>query len=215
VLRLSLSHLPDRPLRILAVGAHPDDIEIGAGGLLARLAKHGAEVTMLIASIPSQRDERVREAEAAARVLGGRLVLLRSEEQARVEDMPMHRLVAGLDKVVAEVRPQLVVTHSAVDMHWDHRLVHHGTVAALRRTPCDLLSYLSSPEMNAHARSTGQCFADITESIELKLAALAAHVSQLAAGKFDLEATRDLARTNGRLSGVPYAESFEVLRMTF
>src|SRR5207253_730917 len=109
----------------------------------------GAEVVMAVASVPTENDRRMKEAAEGARLLGARLRLLYAAEPCRVEDVPMHRLVGRLDEVVGELRPHLVITHSAVDLHWDHRLVHHATVSALRRTPCDLLAFLSSPEMNA------------------------------------------------------------------
>ena len=201
--------------RVLALGAHPDDIELGAGGLLARLAQHGAQVTMAVVSVPTLMEKRVKEAEEGARALGARLLVVHGAEPLRVEDVPMHRLVARFDEVVAEVKPHLCITHSAHDLHWDHRLVHHATISSLRRTPCDLFAFLSSPEMNAHARSIGQCYADITETIDVKMKAIASHVSQLGDGKFDLDAARDLARANGRICGVKYAESFEALRLSF
>ena len=56
--------------------------------------------------------------------------------------------------LIGDVRPDLVITHSANDLHWDHGLVNRATVSALRRTPCDLLAYLSSPEMNAQSPYT-------------------------------------------------------------
>jgi LmbE family N-acetylglucosaminyl deacetylase len=104
-----------------------------------------------------------------------------------------------------------VITHSANDLHWDHGLVNRATVSALRRTPCDLLAFLSSPEMNAQARSVGQCFADISKTLDKKLEAISQHKSQLE--KLDLESSRDLARAMGRISGVAYAECYEVLRV--
>jgi LmbE family N-acetylglucosaminyl deacetylase len=123
----------------------------------------------------------------------------------------MHELVRRMDHVVGDMRPDLVITHSAFDLHWDHGLVNRATVSALRRTPCDLLAFLSSPEMNAQARAVGQCFADITLTIDTKLRAIAAHASQ--APKLDLESSRDLARAMGRISGYQYAEAYEALRM--
>lgn len=201
--------------RVLAIGAHPDDIELGAGGLVARLAQHGAEVTMAVVSVPNQNEERAREAESGARILGARLSILYADEPRRVEDVPMYKLVGRLDELVGQVQPQLVIAHSSADLHYDHRLLNHAVLSSLRRTPCDLLTYLSSPEMNAHVRSIGNCFADITDTIEIKLQAIAAHATQLEKSRFDLEAARDLARANGRISGVKYAESFEVLRMAF
>jgi LmbE family N-acetylglucosaminyl deacetylase len=198
-------------LRVVAFGAHPDDVELGAGGLVARLAEQGAEVWSAVVSVPNRFDERIAEAREGARILGVQLALLNRSEQGRVEDQPMHQLVARLDGLVSEVRPDLVITHAASDLHWDHRLVHHATVAAVRRTPCDLLTFMSSPEMNAQAHSIGSCFADVTRTIDKKLASIAAHASQIP--RLDVESARDLARAMGRLCGAEYAESFEVLRI--
>jgi LmbE family N-acetylglucosaminyl deacetylase len=197
--------------RVLAFGAHPDDLEVGAGGLLARLAAQGADVTMCVVSIPNNADARRVEADAGADVIGAELFILHEEKQCRVEDIPMHELVRRMDMIVADCRPDLVITHSAHDLHWDHSLVNRATVSALRRTPCDLLAFLSSPEMNAQSRTFGQCFADVSKSIDTKINAISCHKSQLA--KLDLESSRDLARAMGRISGYEYAEAYEVLRM--
>ena len=197
--------------RVLAFGAHPDDLEVGAGGLLARLSAEGAEVTLAIVSIPSDVERRRDEARAAAELIDADLFVVYEDRPARVEDIPMHELVRRFDTIVGDVRPDLVITHSANDLHWDHGLVNRATVSALRRTPCDLLAYLSSPEMNAQARAIGNCFADITGYVETKLAAISCHASQLP--KLDLESSRDLARAMGRISGYEFAESFEVLRV--
>lgn len=197
--------------RVLAFGAHPDDLEVGAGGLLARLSEEGAEVTMAVVSIPGQTEQRRAEARAGADVIDADLYILFDEKPCRVEDIPMHELVRRFDNIVGDMRPDLVITHSAFDLHWDHSLVNRATVSALRRTPCDLLAFLSSPEMNAQARAVGQCFADITRTIDTKLRAIGAHNSQVP--KLDLESSRDLARAMGRISGYQYAEAYEVLRM--
>ena len=196
---------------MLAFGAHPDDLEVGAGGLLARLAAQGADVTMAVVSIPNRAAERRVEAEASAKILGARLVVLYEERMCRVEDIPMHELVRRMDQVVGDVRPDLVITHSSGDLHWDHGLVNRATVSSLRRTPCDLLAFLSSPEMNAQTRSFGQCFADISGYIDTKIGAISCHRSQLP--KLDVESSRDLARAMGRISGFAYAEAYEVLRV--
>lgn len=203
--------LAEKGGRVLAFGAHPDDLEVGAGGLLARLSSAGADVTLAIVSIPNQTEVRRAEAHAAADVLDAELFILNEDKPCRVEDIAMHELVRRMDTVIGDVRPDLVITHSANDLHWDHGLVNRATVSALRRTPCDLLAYLSSPEMNAQSRSFGNCFADITGFVETKLAAIACHESQLP--KLDLDSSRDLARAMGRISGFDYAEVYETLRV--
>jgi len=202
--------LAEKGGRVLAFGAHPDDLEVGAGGLLARLSSQGADVTIAICSIPNNTETRRVEAKAAADVLDAELLVLH-DKPCRVEDIAMHELVRRMDQIIGDVRPDLVITHSANDLHWDHGLVNRATVSALRRTPCDLLAYISSPEMNAQSRSFGNCFADITGFVETKLAAIACHQSQLP--KLDLESSRDLARAMGRISGFGDAEVFETLRV--
>jgi LmbE family N-acetylglucosaminyl deacetylase len=197
--------------RVLAFGAHPDDLEVGAGGLLARLSSEGAEVTMGVVSIPNNVEVRRAEAKAGAEIIDADVFVLFDEKPCRVEDIPMHELVRRFDQLVGDVRPDLVITHSAFDLHWDHSLVNRATVSALRRTPCDLLAFLSSPEMNAQSRAIGQCFADISTTMETKIRAINAHNSQVP--KLDLESSRDLARAMGRISGVQYAEAYEVLRV--
>ena len=203
--------LSNRNGRVLAFGAHPDDLEVGAGGLLARLSAEGADVTFAIVSIPNQPEVRRAEARASADVIEANLRVLFDEKPCRVEDVPMYELVRRMDQIVGDLRPDLVITHSSNDLHWDHGLVNRATVSALRRTPCDLLAFLSSPEMNAQARSMGTCFADVSNHIDTKIAAIACHKSQLP--KLDLESSRDLARAMGRISGVAYAEVYEVLRV--
>jgi LmbE family N-acetylglucosaminyl deacetylase len=197
--------------RVLAFGAHPDDLEVGAGGLLARLSQEGAEVTMVVVSIPNNTAIRRKEAQAGADVIDADLFVLYEDKPCRVEDIPMHELVRRMDQVVGDVRPDLVITHSSGDLHWDHGLVNRATVSALRRTPCDLLAFLSSPEMNAQSRAIGQCFADISATMDAKIQAIKAHESQVS--RLDLESSRDLARAMGRISGYEYAEVYEALRV--
>src|SRR3982751_30118 len=109
--------------RVLAFGAHPDDLEVGAGGLLARLSDQGAKVTLAIVCIPSMTAQRKEEAQAAAAVIDAEVVVI-NEQPCRVEDVPMHELVRRFDQIVGDVRPDLVITHSANDLHWDHGLVN-------------------------------------------------------------------------------------------
>ena len=203
--------LEEKGGRVLLFGAHPDDIEVGAGGLAARLSDEGAEVTFAVVSIPNHTDQRRGEAQAAAEVIDANLFVIYDEKPCRVEDIAMHELVRRFDQIIGDVRPDLVITHSANDLHWDHGLVNRATVSALRRTPCDLLAYLSSPEMNAQARSMGNCFADISGYVDAKVNAIACHKSQLT--RLDLDSSRDLARAMGRISGYEYAECYEVLRV--
>jgi N-acetylglucosamine malate deacetylase 1 len=199
--------------RVLAFGAHPDDLEVGAGGLIARLVAEGASVTMVVSSIPNRYPERLAEARAGASLLGARLVLVRDAATSRLEDLAMHELVATYDRLIDEVQPELVLTHQVSDLHWDHFLVHRATISALRRAACDLFAYEASPALGAHARTVGPCFVDISSVIDTKLAAIAAHATQFS--RAAVESRRDVARATGRLCGASYAEAYDVLRLRF
>ncbi len=198
--------------RVVLFGAHPDDIEVGAGGTVARLVAAGAEVTHVVVSVPTFFEERKKEAARGAEALGSRLLLL-FDKQTRVEDIAMHELVRAMDTVIGDLRPDLVFVHSANDLHWDHGLVNRAAISSLRRTPANLFAFTSSYELNAQSRVIGQCFVDISATMGSKLAAISSHVTQLT--RLDLEGTRDFARAMGRICGVTFAEAFEVLRLKF
>jgi len=89
--------------------------------------------------------------------------------------------------------------------------VHRATISAVRRAPCDLLAYSAAPDLSAQRRSVGDCFVDITATIEVKLESLRAHASQIGAATID--SRRDMARAIGRTCGSAYAEAYEVLRL--
>ena len=199
----------DQYRRVVAFGAHPDDLEVGAGGLIARLAASGATVTMVVASVPNRGTIRRAEATEGARRLGARLVLPEGEGESRVEGIPMHALVARFENMITEA--DLVIVHGAGDVHEDHAITHRAVLAALRRTPCDVLAYATRLPVGA-AAPPPTCVVEISVSIDAKVAAIAAHASQFPPGF--AETRRDVARVIGATHGLPYAEAYEVLRIT-
>ena len=203
--------MPAMTRNVVAFGAHPDDLEVGAGGLLARLVREGHRVTMVVCSIPNRFAERLAEARAGAAVIGAELEILVDDRVSRLEDLKMYELVARFDDLWDRLAPDLVITHNVHDLHADHSLVHRATISSARRSRCELLAYAASPALGAVTRPLGPCFADISSTIEIKLSAIAAHASQFT--KPAVEARRDLARTIGHLAGVTYAEAFEPLRL--
>ncbi|MBA2538081.1 MAG: PIG-L family deacetylase [Deltaproteobacteria bacterium] len=197
--------------RAFAIGAHPDDVEVGAGGLVAKLVASGAAVTLQVASIPNRYAIRKAEAERAAKHLGVTLVLPPEERETRVEELAMHELVARFERELATADPELVILHQANDVHHDHHVVHRAAIAALRRSRADILVYATRLPPGA-APPPPTCVVDITSSIDRKLAAVAEHTSQFPASF--AETRRDVARALGYSYGVAYAEVFEVLRIS-
>jgi LmbE family N-acetylglucosaminyl deacetylase len=200
----------DHVRKAIAFGAHPDDVEVGAGGLMAKLAAMGASVTLHVASIPNRHAVRTAEAQRAAAHLGVTLVLPPDDRETRVEELAMHELVARYDRALAD-KPDLVIVHGAHDAHQDHLMVHRAVQAALRGSRCDLLAFATRLPVGG-MQPAPTCVVDITTTIEHKLAAIAEHVSQFHPGF--AEKRRDFARALGHTHGVEYAEVFEVLRIS-
>jgi LmbE family N-acetylglucosaminyl deacetylase len=118
--------VPDRPagatLSVLAVGAHPDDIEIGAGGLLLGLARSRPRVRYVVLTGSAERQREART--AAAEFLPG------ADLAIDLFDLPDGRLPAAwdavkdiLEDVAASFRPDLLIAPTARDAHQDHRTV--------------------------------------------------------------------------------------------
>ena len=129
MLGLSLARDPDRPLRVLAVGAHADDIEIGCGGTILRLvAEHpGLSVDWLVLSGLGQRAEEATD--SAAAFLEGAGETRVTVEGFRDGFFPYDGAAVKerFERLKAEVDPDLILTHRLEDRHQDHRLVSELT----------------------------------------------------------------------------------------
>lgn len=198
---------------VLAIGAHPDDLELAIGGTLARLARNGAHVVMAVVSIPADYELRRVEAANAAGILGCELRFLIEGACTRIDDIKNYQLVGMLDALVRELEPAAVLTHSASEFHRDHVAVHNACLSTQRLKSFDF--FLFNPTMTRavpvafHPRA----YVDISDTIELKMQAIDAHASQFGARGLDTELFRDIARLNGRMVGVKYAEGLDVGRM--
>jgi LmbE family N-acetylglucosaminyl deacetylase len=118
VLRIDLARGRER-LSVLAIGAHSDDIEIGCGGTLLRLASEvrTLDLTWVVLSAPG---ERADEAQAGANAFGATTVAIHDFEDAFFS---YTREVKDYFETLKPVEPDLVLTHHGSDLHQDHRLV--------------------------------------------------------------------------------------------
>ena len=218
------------PLKILAVGCHPDDLEILCAGTLARCRKRGDRVWMAYVmngrdgsrTIPPERLERVRERElrASARLIGAR-VLWPNLAGVSLDEVPGAR-AAVLD-LVREYRADLVITHDPECYHPNHRAVSRMVrdavfSASLPRVrsrfpavePPPALVYMDTIA-GVHFEPTE--YVDITHTMKKKKAMLACHRSQfawlkshVAVSVMDLMLTQ--SRFRGFQAGCAYAEGF-------
>ena len=178
----------DAPAEVLAVGAHPDDLELGCGGTLALLAAAGRRVAILHLTRGERgtrgtAESRLAEAEAAGRALGavGVEFLDCGDGGLRTGEAEEDALIA----VLRRLRPELVLAPAEADRHPDHgrahRLVHDACFyAGLARRgsgephrPAAVWSYMQ------HDIFEPSLIVDVTAHWPAKLAALACYRSQL------------------------------------
>lgn len=221
-------------MRVLAIGAHPDDCEFQAGGTLAKYAKAGHDIFMCSATngeIGSNFHEpeelakiRFLEATKAASLIGAKFICLGFRDQRFVIDESAREVFVDLFR---EVNPDVVITHPWDDFSGDHRLVGQmvNDICMLPMVPniktrlphtdkAPVLYYWMAP---GNISITPEQFVDITEEMETKKAMIGCHETQLVWSKYHTGAdlVDDAAidsRFRGLQSGVRYAEAFTMVK---
>jgi LmbE family N-acetylglucosaminyl deacetylase len=127
--------------------------------------------------------------------------------------MKTYELVALLDALVRELSPAAVLTHGPSEFHRDHVLVYNAAISTQRLQPFDFFSYHPNFCRPVPVQFHPRAYVDISETIDTKMQAIAAHESQFASRGIPVDIYRDIARMNGRMVGVRYAEGLDVARM--
>ena len=194
---------------VLAIGAHPDDVEIGAAGTLLAHKAAGHTVAILTLSRGAHggdQAQRARESQEAADVIGARLFLDDLQDTLIAEGNPT---IGVIDRVIAEVQPSIVYTHSIHDVHQDHRNTHRAVMVAARRV--GRVYCFQSPSATVDYRPTH--FVTIDDHIGGKLKAIDTFGSQVGVRDYlEPELIIATARYWSRYCGGSHAEPFEVIR---
>jgi two-component system, NtrC family, response regulator HydG len=194
---------------VLAIGAHPGDIEIGAGGTLLVHRAAGDSIAMLTLSrgaVGGDEDRRISESRRAAEVIGARLFLKDLEDTKIPEGNPT---IAFIEEVIAEVQPTVVYTHSSHDVHQDRRNVHRAAMVAARKVGQVYCYESPSATIDFHPAH----FVAIDQHVGLKLSTIAIFGSQAAVRDYlDPAVIESTARYWARFGGGSHAEAFEVVR---
>lgn len=198
---------------VIAVGAHPDDLELGCGGTLARLSRAGARVVMVVVSIPSSLRSRRLEAMRAAEILGCEVRFLTPNRCSRVEDLKTHQLVGMIDAQVKELEPAAMFTHCLANLHLDHKLAYEACMASQRLRYFDIFCYSPTSCHAVNIAFYPHAYIDISDTIEEKMRAIRVHSSQFDSRGLNTERYREADSHMGRVIGVPYAEGVEIVRM--
>ena len=208
---------------VLAMGAHPDDMELEAGGTLAKFAKKGYEVCLLVLTSGGYSDttgrtyfsEQLRnEAKQASKILGISDVIF--FDYATTNLIASGEIIGKVDSIVDRLQPDVFISHHPFDSHQDHKAAADIMFAVSRQGRVkNVLSGSTLPYRPNVFAFRPQFFVDITETIETKFDAIRAYKSQYE--KFGseklIERVKAMAKTYGWTMGYEYAECFEVIRM--
>jgi LmbE family N-acetylglucosaminyl deacetylase len=195
---------------ILAVGAHPDDVELGCGGTICQASKNGARVTVVfltkgeMSGVP---EVRVKESINAFSVLGVKEVVFGDFPDTEIPNS--RKPIDFLEQFYNTYKPDVVLTHTVNDIHQDHRQVGWLSISAFRNVP-KILAY-ETPRVNPSAFSPTY-FVDISNCIKEKWSALQCHLSQKEKRYLTYESMINLASFRGRQVNLAEAEAFEVVK---
>jgi LmbE family N-acetylglucosaminyl deacetylase/CheY-like chemotaxis protein len=194
---------------VLAIGAHPGDVEIGAAGTLLAHQAAGQAVTILTMSRATRNGAGVEPGpgvQSAAGALGTRLALDDLVSPGAADANPA---AAALDRVVADIQPAVLYTHSTHDDDPDHRNAHDAAMAAARRV--GRVHGFQSPSATIDFRPTH--FVPIDEQLGAKLRAVGAFTGQDEVRAFlEHDRVTTTALYWARYCQAQHAEAFEVLR---
>ena len=228
-------------MRVLVISAHPDDVDFGCAGTLARWAGEGAEVFYIICTSGEKGTDdptisnqalalrREKEKREAARVVGAREVTFLRKPDGELQYSLEFK--GELVRVIRQYRPDILLTHDPANRAFDNQYIFHsdhrvvGEVvfdaaypAALNRNfyPGHLAEGFSPhavSELYFFAAAQPDTWVDIGSTINLKIKALRCHASQMKNPKMMEEMVRTWFGAWGREKGLAYAERFRRLRV--
>jgi LmbE family N-acetylglucosaminyl deacetylase len=205
-------HPHSRVGRVLAIGAHPDDIEIAAGAALSKMRDSGYEICGLVITKGEKgghADVRPIDAARGAEFLGLDEVQVLDFTDTRLS-MDMNGVTAAIEEMIEKEKPDIIFTHSVHDLHQDHQTVHDATLRAARNTRVTILCY-ESPSVTQDFHPT--YFVDVGKYVDVKIHAIRTHSDQRDKPYMKPDLVRGKMAFRGAQAKVDYAEGFEVARM--
>jgi len=176
---------------ILVICAHPDDEVFGAGGTIAKYAKEGYSVDVVVFSYGEQShpwlkkyvviETRVKESKEASKILGIRKTLFLGLREGKFEeDVNKKNVYEVISRIIKRSRPKKIFTHSIDDPHPDHKSVYSSVLKSLGKSgyECDVYSFDIWNPINIIKRKNPKFYVDISETFGKKIDALKCFKSQ-------------------------------------
>jgi LmbE family N-acetylglucosaminyl deacetylase len=209
-------------LRIVSIGAHPDDVEEGMGGTLAKHARSGDEVHTIICTlggVVGDPTERKQEALRAASILGIKKVHFLDYSVFKLNNKINLEFVEIIKNTLLNINPERVYVHSPFDNHQVHRCISNCVVKATNDLGIKQLVFYEVVSSTNYDFKP-DAFVDIGDLIDLKIASMSEHKSQ--SGKIYMQpsVTKSVANMRyvwGMVGSDPsgMAEAFKVQKILF
>lgn len=197
---------------ILALGAHPDDIEAGCGGTLLKHKESGDRVTIVVTTcggVPHRPWETVlKEIHEAEEILGIKFKIFDNPNGHYTMNW---KTVAEIDDVIEKEKVDTVYTVWYGDSHQDHNTTFRTALAAARKKQVRDFYCFELPDYSYRSEFTftPKRFVDISQYMDRKIKSVAAYKSYF--NEDNIIAIEGLARHRGGACGVRYAEAFEII----
>lgn len=208
-------------MKIIAVGAHLDDIELACGGTLAKAIEAGHQVKVVIMSqsgytnfdgrIMRKNDDAVKEGTNALNALGITDIDILDFP---TKDIPYEsKTIDALDLRISEFNPDVIFCHHPFDTHQAHVGVSKSTISAARRKNTVFMYEPIAPSGRSYIPFKPQMYVDITNVMDKKVESLKLHTTEYRKfGEEWIVGVTCRAGFRGYEIGKKYAEAFEVLR---
>lgn len=210
-------------MKILAIGAHLDDIEIACGGTLAKAVNSGHDVKVVIMSKSgyTNKEGRIQRSDEIAVQEGLEALHTLGIEDIDILDFPTKDIpfqsdvVNAIDVRIAAFKPDIIFTHHPFDTHQAHEGVAKATIAAARRMNTLFFYEPITPSGRSYVAFKPHLYVDIESVLDKKIASLKCHRSEY--NKFGaedwIEGVRCRCGFRGYEIGKKFAEAFEILRL--
>ena len=222
--------------RVLTVAAHPDDEVLGCGGSMARHVTDGDEVFVIFmadgvgarSSIKrlnnNELKERKQAAFSACGILGVKNLHFLDFPDNRMDTLPLLDIIQPLERLIDEIKPDIVYTHHHCDLNIDHQITHRAVMTACRPLPTQCVKTIlafevvSSTEwaLESEKKFIPNYFITLScEHAKKKLSAIQAYDKEMRAFPHvrSAENIENLMKVRGASAGVNLCESFEVIRL--
>jgi N-acetylglucosamine malate deacetylase 1 len=222
--------------KVLVISAHPDDEVLGCGGTLANHYIKGDEIHQIFVSdgegarlkrgksLIKDINSRIKLAKKVAKILGISKTKSLNFEDNQLDKIPLLKIIKKLENEIEKFKPNIIYTHSDIDLNIDHQIVSRAVLTACRPIKStvkeiNFFEILSSTEWSHKSFKSfnPNYFVDISKTINLKLKAIKVYQKELRNFPHprSILGVKTLSKYRGMMSGLKEAEGFYIKRKIY